>query len=874
MIELSDIRKYSSSEGQLRQYLKTSLKNAKQILKTQFEAGTPARQLVHTHSDIIDQLLHEVWNIIFTEHEQRMALVAVGGYGRAELHPGSDIDLSILIDTEQPEYAPLIERFITLLWDIGLEVGHSVRTIEQCISASRNEITVATNLMEARFLFGNKSLFDEMKTVTGPKNIWPVNEFFEAKWKEQIARHHKYHDTSYNLEPNIKEGPGGLRDIQMIAWVAKRHFDATTLHDLVTHNFLTEKEFQELDEGQDFLWKIRYGLHLITGRHEDRLSFDHQRTLAKMFGYQDSGSHLAVEIFMKQYYRTIMRLNRLNEMLLQLFEEAILLAHETDEPVKLNSRFQNRHGFIEVTHDNIFKKYPFALLEVFFLLQQHTDIKGVRASTIRLIRAHTSLIDDKFRNDLRCRSLFMEIIRQPEGITNELRRMNRYGVLAAYLPVFGSIVGQMQHDLFHVYTVDEHTLFVVRNLRRFSLPEYSHEFPMCSEIMERLPKPEILYLAGLFHDIAKGRGGDHSELGAVDARAFCLHHGMSEYDAELTAWLVQNHLIMSQTSQKKDISDPIVVRQFSQKIQSTGRLDYLYLLTVADIRATNASLWNSWKAALLMELYSSCKKMLEHGHEIIEPDKLIESKRTQAMTALQGSGHSKDAINLLWQTLDDDYFSQYNVNDIVWHAETLTGNNRTDNSIIAIRYHEERGGTEIFVHTTDSKTLFAAITYTLARFGLDVVDARIYTSNSNETFDTYTVLEENGQAISSRHRINEIKDALLEQISSSVMETGKLSRQLPRQLKYFRIPTKITFTKDAANRTVMEVVTTDQPGLLSRIAMALSECRVNLRNARVTTFGERVEDTFLISDENDSPDIAPETLEHLQKKIVEYIEST
>jgi [protein-PII] uridylyltransferase len=387
----------------------------------------------------------------------------------------------------------------------------------------------------------------------------------------------------------------------MIGWVAKRHFGLDSLQELVAEGFLTDSEYRALMEGQHFLWKVRFALHMTTGRREDRLLFDLQRTLADQFGYRSDERRLAVEWFMMDYYRTIQELSRLNEMLLQLFQEVILYVDDPGDPVEINRRFQTRKGFLEVANDRVFRRYPFALLELFLILQQHSEIKGVRASTIRLVRDHRYLIDENFRNNIRSRSLFMEIFRQPHGLTHELRRMNRYGILAAYYPAFEKIVGQMQHDLFHAYTVDEHTLFVVRNLRRFSVPKFNHEFPLCSRISNRLPKPELLYLAGFFHDIAKGRGGNHSELGATDAMEFLRLHGLSDYDQKLVGWLVQNHLLMSQTAQRRDISDPDVINEFARQIGDRTRLDYLYLLTVADIRGTNPTLWNSWKDALSTE---------------------------------------------------------------------------------------------------------------------------------------------------------------------------------------------------------------------------------------------------------------------------------
>jgi [protein-PII] uridylyltransferase len=556
---------------------RTFLIRAQQILAEKFTADTDVVDLIHARSWVVDQVLTRCWTLELGDCHG--ALVAVGGYGRRELMPGSDVDIMLLLaETEDSETAARLEAFLTLLWDIGLEVGHSVRTLQECHDQARDDITVATNLMEARLIYGPETLFQAMCKRIGPDQIWPSPAFFEAKLKEQRDRYMRFDDAVYNLEPNVKEGPGGLRDGQMIAWIFKRHFGSDRLGDLIGQGLITDEEYQRLMDSQRCLWRVRFGLHHITGRREDRLLFDHQRTLARLFGYQDRQHRLAVEWFMKDYYRAIQELSQLNEMLLQLFKEVILYADDDEAPVAINKRFQSRKGFLEVTYDKVFEHYPFALLELFLLMQQHRDLQGVRAATIRLVRQYRHLIDDDFRNDIRCRSLFMEIFRQPQGLTHELRRMNRYGVLAAYYPPFANIVGQMQHDLFHAFTVDEHTLFVIRNLRRFTVKRFAHEVPLCSRLSESIPKPELLYLAGFFHDIAKGRGGDHAELGAIDAHEFLKRHDLSNYDCDLVAWLVENHLLMSQVAQRRDISDPEVINDFARQTGDRKRLDYLYLL--------------------------------------------------------------------------------------------------------------------------------------------------------------------------------------------------------------------------------------------------------------------------------------------------------
>jgi len=830
-----------------------TLKAANAKLESRFYAGRAATELVQSRAGLIDALLLRAWQLYFDAGDPKIALIAVGGYGRGELHPASDVDVMILLKGKDKPYKSAIEGFLTFLWDIGLEVGQSVRNIKECRKEAAQDITVVTNLQEARLLIGPEALFEQQKQKCGPDQIWPSREFFEAKLAEQDQRHQKFHDTAYNLEPNIKESPGGLRDIQMIGWVAKRHYNAETLHELVDHGFLTENEYQTLHEGQAFLWQLRFGLHLIAGRREDRLLFDHQRELARHFGYQDNYKGLAVEQFMKQYYRTVMELSRLNEMLLQLFKEEILLADEGGNPVSLNRRFQARKGYLEVKDDNVFKNYPFALLELFLVLMQHPELQGVRANTIRLIRDHTQLIDSSFRADLRNRTLFMEIIRHGQGVTHTLRRMNLYGVLGAYLPLFGRIAGQMQHDLFHVYTVDEHTLMVVRNLRRFAIPEFFHEFPLCSDIMQQIPKQELLILAALFHDIAKGRGGDHSTLGAVDAREFCQNHGLSEYDTNMVVWLVENHLLMSTTAQRKDISDPEIVHEFAAHVGDTQHLNYLYLLTVADIRGTSDHVWNAWKDALLKELYDATFRALRRGlkNPLVQSE-LIRERRRAAAELLGSDESSNVLIHQLWDNLGEEYFLRYFPDEIVWHTQAILNTDLDDLPLILIREESRRGGTEVFIYTRDHRNLFALITSVLSQSGMTVVDARVLASSDGYTLDTFQFLDSSGEPVRDPHRVTEIKLKLYRLLRNPEQEPPEISRQLPRQAKHFKIPTEIQF-EDDNERTIMHVKTYDRAGLLSNIGSAFYKHSVQLYSAKIATFGERVEDIFHITNKDDQP---------------------
>ena len=852
---------------------KRTLKHASDTLIEFFQAGRSANELVLAWARFIDSLLLQAWKKYIDPDTSGLALLAVGGYGRGELHPHSDIDLMILLRENNHEYDEQLENFLRFLWDIGLEVGHSVRTLTDCVTEAEKDITVATNIQEARLLIGNTALYEEQRKSCSPQHLWPSKAFFEAKWQEQIARHTKFNDTAYNLEPNIKEGPGGLRDIQMIGWVAKRHFDANTLHDLVKHRFLSESEYNGLIEGQNFLWKIRFGLHVLSKRRADRLVFDHQRSLARQFGYRDEPHRLGVESFMKDYYRTVMELNRLNEMLLQLFQEDILYSDTEDEPTTINKRFQVRKGFLEIRYQNTFVRYPFAMLEMFLIMAQNPTIKGVRANTIRAIRDHRHLIDNDFRNDLRCKSLFMEILRQPVGITHELRRMNRYGVLAAYIPAFGNIVGQMQHDLFHVYTVDEHTLFVLRNLRRFTVSEFHDEFPLCSELMISVPKQELLLITALFHDIAKGRGGDHSTLGAVDAEAFCNQHGLSKYDTEMVVWLVNNHLIMSATAQRKDISDPGVVHTFASKVGDLTHLNYIYLLTVADIRATSPEVWNTWKDALLKELYNATRHALQRGLDNpLMQTEFIDDVKKQVKYILKGKEIDKLAINKLWQRFNEEYFLRYAVDEIVWQSLALLDSNKHP-PLVLIRNDSERGGTEIFIYSKIFDDLFAISTSLIDQMGLTIVDARLMQSKDSYSLNSYIVLDQEGDPLEDDFRLAELADKILSRIKKPATHDIDINRRLNRQQKHFTFPTEINFWADPnQSRTVMKVTAYDRPGLLSLVSTALNHCEVRLHNAKIATFGERAEDLFFVTDHNDQALLREEQFSCLRTTITEFLD--
>ncbi len=845
---------------------------AREELKARFLADEPVEELVHARSALIDTALRQAWRL-HCSAAGGWALVAVGGYGRGELHPCSDVDVLLLAPEPADEAGrAAAEHLVAFLWDIGLEVGHSVRTVAECATESAADAGVMTTLLEARLLAGDAVLYAGMHAALTADRVWPVRRFFDAKVREQTERHLKANDTAYNLEPNVKTGPGGLRDIQTIAWVAKRHFGAQTLDELATHGFLTAAELRRLKQAQAFLWKVRFGLHVLTGRREDRLLFDHQMRLAKSFGYEDASYTLGVEQFMQRYYRTVMDVSLLNELLLQLFREAILT--ESEPPRPLNGRFQVRNGSLEAINDEVFARSPSALLELFALLQQHPQIRGVRAPTMRAVTRNLWLIDEEFRQNPRHHRLFLEILRSPVGVTHELRRMNTYGVLGRYIPAFGRIVGRMQYDLFHAYTVDAHTLFVVSNLRRFAIPRYDHELPEASRVMQALPRSEIAYLAALFHDIAKGRGGDHSELGAVDAEAFCLEQGLSPYDARLVAWLVRNHLELSLTSQKQDIGDPEVINAFARKVGDEAHLDYLYVLTCADVRGTNPRLWNSWKASLFRDFYQRVKRALRRGLESpIDPEHLVRETQDGARRLLVEHGVAEEHLSAVWSRFSASYFLQHSPDEIAWHTRLLAERDAaSDEALVALDPRSLRGTTAALIFARPRRHGFARTTAVLDQLGLNIVDARITPTGDGFSLDLYHLLEEDGAPITDADRQREIEAALWRSLQGAADTPLIVSRRAPRQARMFNTPTQISLSVDERNRrSVLELTAGDRPGLLCDIGKVLMEERIELHAAKIMTVGERAEDVFYLTDLDNRP-LSPAAAEALRGHLVQGLD--
>ncbi|MFA5631515.1 MAG: [protein-PII] uridylyltransferase [Porticoccaceae bacterium] len=857
-------------EGNALTVFKDALSATNHHFDSRFIEGEYIDTLIHERAAFVDRLLCYAWDMFTWDDD--IALLAVGGYGRRELHPFSDIDLLILLkNNSASRYRDSIEKFLTFLWDIQLKIGQSVRSIRQCVDEAKADVTVATNLMESRTLTGNASLRQSMLKKTAPEKIWPSHEFFRAKREEQIERHRKHGYTEYNLEPNVKEAPGGLRDIQMIHWVAQRHFGCDSLEGLVNSGFISEDELNLLRRGRSFLWKVRYGLHYLARRPDERLTFDHQRKLADMFGYKDN-QKLAVEQFMQRYYRVVLNMHELNDVLLQYLDEVILRKDKARKVRLINARFQVRDDYIETTHPGVFKQHPTALLEIFVLLSEDPSIQGVRAATIRELQQWRHLIDDDFRANPDNKALFMRLFRCRGKLTLQLQRMTRYGVLGRYLPEFGRIIGQTQHDLFHNYPVDVHTLQTIRNLRRLDRPEVAAHFPLAAHIYKNLPKPELLYIAGLYHDLGKGRGGDHSVLGAIDVVDFAKRHGLPAQEQRLLKWLVERHLLMSSVAQREDISDPDVIQHFAGIVGDQMHLDYLYLLTIADITATNPTLWNSWRDSLMLTLYNQTRLALQRGLENpVTRHEWLDTTVAETLALLAEKGISAAQARAIWTDLDEEFFLGERAGVIARSTEAIHNAGNSDAPVILVEDAgmETASATRIFIHTKGQNNVFPVTCAALDQLNLNIQDARLNTSSNGHTFDVFYVLNEHGQPfgkdVDAVNRVRANLNAAIKEPNSAIF---KIQRRTPLRLKQFNLKTRTFMYNDTATGlTALEVVTPDRPGLLAHLGRIFLRFGIRLHRARIATLGERVEDVFYITDLDYQPLSDPGFCQQLQNAI-------
>jgi [protein-PII] uridylyltransferase len=801
--------------------------------------------LLVARAAFVDATLSKLW----CQHhldEYQISLIAVGGYGRGELHPYSDVDILLLTqNTIDSELEEKISSFVTQLWDIKLDIGHSVRSIQECLKQAVNDITVATNLMEMRQIVGNETLIQQLLPLLNEDVSWTSEKFFIAKRKEQEKRHLQYHGAAYTLEPNIKASPGGLRDLQTIGWVAKRHFQADSLEELVEHNYLFPNELSELLETQDYLWRMRFALHFVSKRNENRLLFDYQTDVAKMMGFGDEGK-APVERMMKRYFRIIARVGELNNILLQRFKQEIIQDAEQTTSITINNDFELTDKLINTTNDRIFMR-SVKILEMFLIIAQEPSIKGIHSHTLRLMRNARRRLISGLLDYAQCRQIFMAIIKHPRGLGLAFNLMHKHGIIGSYLPSWRNIVGQMQFDLFHAYSVDEHSYRVVKNLYQFSQKEHNHKFPLCSKIMQRVRKPEVLYLAGIFHDIAKGRGGDHAKLGAVDALMFCQSHQMSKHDSKMVAWLVEMHLLMSVTAQRRDISDENVIRAFGEVVRDEAHLDYLYCLTVADMRATNESLWNSWKANLLQDLYFNTLRAFRRGlSKPVETRSKIRENQQQALDILANTDVVESDLRALWQEFRVDYFLRYSPEQIARHCQRIIGHDRND-PLVIISAESYRGGTEVFVFAKEKLNTFSNTVDLLGTKKLSIHDAKIITTKTGYTVNTFIVLDSRGKALKESYQTQAIADALSDRLQQDDVRDIAL-QPMRREVKQFQFPLQVSFIKiKAKSKTMIEIITLDRPRVLSNIAQVFQQLKINIHSAKITTFGEKADDVFTIS---------------------------
>ena len=804
-------------------------------------------ELIENRSDFYDALLIQLWHEMGLSEQQGIALIAVGGYGRREMFPLSDLDFLILVEQiPSPEIEEKITQFIQFLWDCGFEVGNSVRTLEQCESEGKQDITIATNLLEARFLTGNRPYFDALNELVKNSDFWSKEDFFNAKVQEQIERYQRYHNTAYNLEPDIKYSPGGLRDLHLLYWVALRHSGALTLEAILQSGFIYPQEYQQLQESRAFLFKVRFALHLILKRYDNRLLFDRQIKVSELLGFRGEGNQ-AVEKMMKCFFQALHRISLISNLLIQHYRENVLSSSQVTVIDQLDDDFQLINQCLCLRNSLVFQEKPERILDLFFYLTQYEQA-NIHSDTLRQLQISLEQLSQKLCEIPAAREKFLRLFNQPNTIKRAFIPMHQYGVLTAYLPQWQAIEGLMQFDLFHIYTVDEHTLRVMLKLESFLSQESAEEHPIAHRIFSQLSDRSLLYIAALFHDITKGRGGDHAELGAEDVANFAQLHGLDRREIDTLAWLVKSHLLMSITAQRRDIHDPEVVMNFAEAVQNQVRLDYLTCLTVADICATNSNLWNSWKRSLFASLYEFTEQQFVQGmKELLDYSEKSEENRKLAQQILTQdySNIAPISIEQLWARCPEDYFVRNTPKQIAWHTSLLV--DFAEALLVKISNRFSLGGTEVFIYCQDQPHLFNKVVSTIGAKKFSIHDAQIITTQDGYVFDSFIITELNGELVRSERRRE------LETVLTSVLLGEKLP-SMPfannRQLQHFTVKTDVRFLKESKKEhTELEIVALDKPGLLAQISQIFTELKLNLCNAKITTVGEKAEDFFILTNE-------------------------
>lgn len=830
--------------------LKTRIAQFNQTQRLNFTPST-VFTLLWQRSDFYDELLRTLWHAFELDKQSDLALIAVGGYGRREMFPLSDLDFLILSEKKIAQATQeKITTLCNLLWDSNLQLGCAVRTLEECVEIGRNEISVATNMLEGRFLCGNQATWQQLREAIFSPNFWAVPDFFSAKMAEKQERYQRYHNTGYNLEPDLKHSPGGLRDLHLMQWIMLRHAGIHTIQGLLEKGILVQSEFNELQHAQAVLFSMRFALHLQLKRYDNRLRFDRQVQLSHQLGYvtQFGEGNQAVEAMMKAFFQATQAISQISGLILSQFEQETLHPlQKIGEKQPLDTLFYLQNGTIFCRNPRQLQQQRESILDLFYHLTQ-LPAANVSAQTLRHLRLALKNGTEPLNRYSQARQRFIEIFRQPNAIQTAIVPMHRLGVLTAYLPQWQQIEGLMQFDLFHIYTVDEHSVRVMQKLESFLDPSNAEQHPLCCQLFSQEPKRHLIYLAALFHDIAKGREGDHAKVGAVDMREFAELHNFNEAETSFMCKLVEEHLTMSITAQRRDIHDQAIVTQFADVVETRDMLSALLCLTVADICATNETLWNGWKRTLFSKLYHFTAEQLAQHESRPNTQKTAKQNQYAAQEQLKFLLSSSEHENVMqfWQHCPESYFMRNSTAQLVWHALEIAKLRDTEENVLYVLLSNQyvRGATEIFIHCQDQAQLFTRIAYTLSRKNISIHDAQIITGENGLIFDSFIVTEQNGQALN-LNRIEEVRDALLHTLKEAT-PLPKIAKK-PRKHQSFKRQTRLRFLANSQpNQTACELFTPDREGLLAQIGLIFNRLELNLLNAKITTIGEQVEDFFVL----------------------------